>query len=51
MKRPHMSIYFDINTMGVVEHERSLRETQGEAKYFSDFSSALQLPECLYHSI
>jgi hypothetical protein len=33
--------------MGVVEHERSLRGTQDIAEYFSDFSSALQLPEYL----
>jgi hypothetical protein len=37
--------------MGVVEHERSLRGTPGVAECFSDFSSALQLPECLYHRI
>jgi hypothetical protein len=50
MKQPCMSICRDINLMGAVEHERSLRGTQGVAKYFSDFSSALQLPECLQHS-
>jgi hypothetical protein len=37
--------------MGVVGHEGSLKGTQDTAKCFSDFSSALQLPECLYHSI
>jgi hypothetical protein len=37
--------------MGVVEHERSLRGTQGIAECFSDFLSALQLPECLHHHI
>jgi hypothetical protein len=51
MKQPHMSICCDINMMGVVEHKRSLRGTQGVAYCFSDFSSALQLPECLYRSI
>jgi hypothetical protein len=45
MKWPHASICCDINTMEVVEHESSLRGTQGVAKCFSDFSSALQLPE------
>jgi hypothetical protein len=29
IKRPRASICCDINTMGVVEHERSLRETRG----------------------
>jgi hypothetical protein len=51
MKWSHVSIYCDIITMGVVEHERSLRGTQGIAKCFSDFSSALQLPGCSYKSI
>jgi hypothetical protein len=46
-----MSICCDINTMGVVEHKRSLRGTWGTGKCFSDFWSALQLPECLYDSI
>jgi hypothetical protein len=46
VKRPCVSIYCDINTMGVVEHERCLRGVS-----LTDFSSALQLPECLYHSI
>jgi hypothetical protein len=32
---------------GVVEHKGSLRGTQGVAECFSDFSSALELPECL----
>jgi hypothetical protein len=35
----------------VVEHKRSLRGTRGAAKCFTDFSNALQLPECLYHSM
>jgi hypothetical protein len=39
MKRPRVSKYYDINMMGVVEHERSLRETRGVAECFSDFSS------------
>jgi hypothetical protein len=46
-----MSICCDINTMGVVEHERSLRGTWVSAKCISDFSSATQLPECLYQRL
>jgi hypothetical protein len=55
IKRPRVSIYCDINTKGVVEHERRLRGTREVARdvaeCFSDFSSALQLTSCLYHSI
>jgi hypothetical protein len=47
----HIYMLWYINTMGVVEHERGLRGKHGIAKCFSDFSSALLLPECLYHSI
>ena len=36
---------------GNCKPRRSRRETPGVAKCFFDFSSALQLPECLYHSI
>ena len=47
-----MSIFCDINTLGALKQERSCRETRGVAECFFDFSSsALQLPEYLYHSI
>ena len=46
-----VSIFCVINTLGAVEQERSRRETRGVAECFFDYSSALQLPECLYHSI
>ena len=37
--------------LGAVEQERSHRETRGVAECFFDFSSALHLPQCLYHSM
>jgi hypothetical protein len=46
IKQPRMSICCDINTMGVIEHKRSLG-----GRSFCDFLSGVQLPECLYHSI
>jgi hypothetical protein len=45
----HYMLSADVNTMGVVEHERI--KFKRTSLTFSDFSSALQLPKCLYHSI
>jgi hypothetical protein len=51
IKRSLVSIYCDINTLEVVEHLRSQRNTCLCIVFLLNFSSALQLPSCLYYSI
>ena len=43
--------FCDINTMEHEGQETGSLRTRGVAECFSWFSSALYLPECLYHSI